>query len=89
MPDRLPIKLAKNISDNYNCKQVIVFAWDGKTTHVVTYGSTIEDCDQAAQGANSIKKQWGWPNHTDEPSRVSLENKLLKQTIRDLKNNKI
>jgi hypothetical protein len=49
----------------------------------VTYGKTLEDCDQAAQGGNKIKKTLGWPEElcSAEPSRV----KKLKKEIEELK----
>lgn len=84
MPKRIPISAAKLVADKHDCRQVIILAWDGKLTHVVTYGKTLEDCDQAAQGGNKIKKVLGWPESLcqDEPSRV----KKLKERIKELEN---
>lgn len=77
----IPVEVAKNIAEEHACRQVILFAWDGNETHVVTYGQSVEDCDQAATGANVIKKGWGWPESTlTTPSRV----KALEQRIKDL-----
>ena len=83
MPKRIPIKAAKDLAKEYDLKQVILCAWDGKLTHIVTYGKTLEDCDQAAQGGNKIKKALGWPEElcSDEPSRV----KKLKKKIEELR----
>jgi hypothetical protein len=83
MPKRIPIKAAREISAKYDLKQVIILAWDGKLTHVVTYGKTMEDCDQAAQGGNKMKKAFGWPESLcqAEPSRV----KKMKKEIKELK----
>jgi|ERR1017187_854111 hypothetical protein len=67
MPQRLPIKAARNIGKEYDCKQVIVIAWDGELTHIVTWGKTIYDCDQAARGGNKLKEKWGWPECNDQP----------------------
>lgn len=75
---KIPVKAAKELAEKYKAKQVILFAWDGKLTHVVTYGETVEDCAQAANGANNIKKSWGWPEDTlTEPARVKgLQNRV-------------
>lgn len=82
MPERIPIKAAKDLAEIYNLRQAIIIAWDGKLTHCVTYGKSIEDCDQAAIGGNKIKKALGWPESLMiEPSRV----KKLKKEISELK----
>ena len=57
----LPIAAAQYVAKKYHLAQVILFGWDGKMTHVVTYGKTLEDCEQAAAGANSIQDKWNWP----------------------------
>ena len=83
MPKRIPIKVAKDIANKHDLRQVILVAWDGKLTHVVTYGKTIEECDQAAVGGNLVKRALGWPESMckEEPSRV----KKLKEEIKKLK----
>jgi hypothetical protein len=80
MPKRIPIRVAKEICKSQKCKQVIVFAHDGVLTHCVTYGKTVEDCDQAAQAGNRLKKSLGFPEVDAEPSRV----KKLKQKVKEL-----
>ena len=70
MPDRLPILDAKEIAHKRGLRQVILLAWDGERSHVVTYGKSVEDCDQAAQGGEKMKKLMGWPNWEAQPSRV-------------------
>lgn len=81
----VPIKAAKSIATEYNKNQVIVVCWDNehKQTHVTTYGRTGEECDQAAQGGNRVKRALGWPESLcgDEPSRVTK----LKKEINRLK----
>lgn len=78
---RLPIKAAKDLAKQYNQKQVILATWDGERTHIVTYGVSIEDCSQAAQGGNKIKDALGWPKDLrDEPPRV----KKLQDRIKEL-----
>lgn len=71
MVKRIPISAAKQIAKDHGLSQVILLAWDGERTPVVTYGETLEDCDQAAQGGNRMKAVMGWENTQAEPSRVS------------------
>lgn len=70
---RLPIKTAKELAEAYELDQVILLGWSKETgiTHVVTYGKTLEDCKQAADGGNRLKKSLGWPEELckAEPSR--------------------
>jgi hypothetical protein len=78
MPKRIPIKSAKAFAEEHSCRQVIIFAWDGKTTHCITYGQSIEDADAASLGANEIKDKWCWPSELmTQPSRVTkLQNRI-------------
>lgn len=70
----IPIKAAKEIANLYDKDQVIIVTWDSKygKTHVTTYGKTLEDCAQAAQGGNMVKKALGWPDDkcNDVPKRL-------------------
>ena len=87
---RLPIESAKSIAQKYNLRQVILCAWDGETTHIVTYGKSVEDCAQAATGGNILKQKWGWPECNDQPSRVKTleqENALLRKRATQLLEN--
>ena len=71
MPKRIPISAAKAFASDQNCRQVIIAAWDGELTHIVTYGKSAEDCDQAAMGGDKIKAALGWPEDVDcKPSRL-------------------
>lgn len=79
MPSRLPVKVAKSISEEYHCRQVILIAWDGVLTHIVTYGKSADDCAQAAAGGNMLKAKWGWPECNDQPSRVKKLEAMLKR----------
>jgi len=84
MPKRIPIAAAKAVGKKYpDVRQVILIAWDGDNTHVVTWGRSVEDCAQAAHGGNLAKNQFGWPEELcrDEPARV----KLLRKEIAELK----
>jgi hypothetical protein len=70
-PKRIPIKAAETVGKEHGCRQVILLAFDGELTHIVTWGNTVEDCAQAAQGGNLLKAKWGWPADTkSQPSRV-------------------
>lgn len=55
MPKRISITSAEKYCKEQKCKQVIIVAWDGEYTHVVTYGITKEDCRQAAIGSVLVK----------------------------------
>lgn len=49
MPKRIPIAAAKRVADAHGLSQVLIIAYDGERTHVVTYGRTKKDCALAAQ----------------------------------------
>lgn len=54
MPKRIPITAARRLAEEQKCQQVIVLAWDGERTHVVTYGINPTHCKQAAQGGRKL-----------------------------------
>lgn len=83
MSKRIPIRAAKEIAKSFGMRQVILVAWSGQGTHVVTYGESLEDCDQAAMGGNRVKRALNWPEslRIAEPSRVTE----LKSKISELK----
>lgn len=60
---RIPIKRAADIAAQYAMDQVIIVTWDKANgcTHVVTYGVTLQDCKEAADGGNLVKRALGWP----------------------------
>jgi hypothetical protein len=63
---RIPITAAKQIADTYGYTQVIIHAYDGEQSGVqcvATYGKTVDDCNNAANGGNHIKKLLGWSPH--------------------------
>ena len=80
MSKSLPIARAKEIADKHpELKQVIVVAWDGSNTHVVTWGNDVHQCDMAAQGGNFVKKALGWPNelcNAESQSVLKLKNRI-------------
>jgi len=61
---RIPISDAKVLGKKLGYSQVIIMAFDKNTgvTSVCTWGDSVEDCVQAAQGGNFIKKTLGWPD---------------------------
>jgi len=81
MPKRVPIKAAKDVAHKYGLSQVVVVGWDGKLTHVVTYGTTLEQCEQAAIGGNKIKRWLGFPEQMCDamPARVKRSKKNNKE----------
>jgi hypothetical protein len=89
MPKRIPIKAARDVAKAYRCRQVILLAWDGDLTHVVTYGKSLEDCAQAAEGGNSLKKKFGWPESLQaQPSRIRKLVSALESTLPALEQGK-
>jgi hypothetical protein len=69
MNKRIPIQAAKDVAKKFNLAQVILICWEvdevsrNAMTHIVTYGKTKEDCLEAAQGGNKLKKALGWPEN--------------------------
>lgn len=59
----IPIKAAREIGESLGYTQVIITAFDKNTgrTHITTWGKSVEDCEQAADGGNFVKKALGWP----------------------------
>lgn len=51
---------------------------DGLTDHVVTYGTTLEACSQAADFGNRIKDSLGWPEslHAQPPRVIALQDEI-------------
>ena len=79
---RIPIADAKRIGEAHGYSQVIIVAWDQKTgiESVCTWGKSITDCDQAANGGNFVKKAMGWPDEHchAKPSRIKRKEELHK-----------
>lgn len=66
MPRRIPIAAARRFAEEHGLRQVIICAWDGVLTHVVTHGVDAEQCAQAAVGGNKVKAALGWPASLQE-----------------------
>lgn len=83
MPKRIPISAAKSVASQFNCRQVVIFAWDGELYHCVTFGKSVEDCSQAAEAGNRLTTALGWPesHNNREPSRV----RDLRQELKSLR----
>ena len=55
---RIPINWAKKIAEDLGYTQVIIHGYDGETgiQHVTTFGKSLEDCKNSAEGGNAIKR---------------------------------
>jgi hypothetical protein len=93
VPEKLPVERLQEFAKAHDLRQVIVFAWDGILSHIVTWGDTAEVSDAAAEAANRIKKVMGWPSATivestkvdalrAELNTALLNNKTQSETIR-------
>lgn len=86
---RIPISILKDVSKKYGQTHVVMMTFDRSSglTHIVTYGKSVKDCEQAAEGGNFIKKVLGWPDKlchvTPARSRKSQENKEIKLSASD------
>ena len=85
MGKRIPIKAAIDIAKRYGYDQVIILAINTASNlqHVTTFGRSVVDACQAAQGGNYIKRKFlGWPANKclAEPARV----RKLKERIKEL-----
>lgn len=74
---RIPVSDAEEIAHKRGLKQVILVAWDGAQEHVVTFGTTLGDADNAAQGGNVVKAALKWP-----PSRYSTSERVANMVER-------
>jgi hypothetical protein len=80
---RIPISDAKRIGVAHGYSQVVIVAFDNVTgtQHVTTWGTTLEQCDQAAQGGNFVKKALGWPDELTnaKAARVKAKERKLNE----------
>lgn len=82
MPKRIPVKALRAFSKEQGLTHAILFACDGERQHIVTYGKNVEQCSQAADFGNKMKRVMKWPESLQqEPSKV----KKLQQEIASLK----
>ncbi|MDD5551233.1 MAG: hypothetical protein PHS34_08240 [Candidatus Omnitrophica bacterium] len=61
----IPIKMAENISKESGYPEIVIFGYDPLTgrQHVTTYGQSKEQCKDAANAGNNLKKHLGWPDN--------------------------
>jgi hypothetical protein len=74
---RIPITQAKEIANKFGYSQVIIHAYDGETGMqcITTFGKSLADCKNAAEGGNAIKRLLKWDEElcNTKPNRVKKE----------------
>ena len=80
---KIAISDLKQLAKKRKLSHVIVFGFGYGQSHVATYGATKEQCGQAADFGNHLKKELRWPESlcNAQPSRVKKleeENARLK-----------
>lgn len=85
---RIPISAAKEIGNKYDKDQVILVTFNKKIgdTWVTTWGRTVDECAQAAEGGNFVKEALGWPNELTEDKatrqrkqKTKIRNKIVEE----------
>lgn len=79
---KIPIKAAKELSEKYDLSHVIIFAHQREPylDHIVTFGKSLKECDEAAQFGDTLKDGLGWPEKLKTlPSRVRKFQKRIKE----------
>jgi hypothetical protein len=61
MPDHIPWERAQDFAEKNGCSRVVIVAFDGERTHVVTWGLSVEDSDVACDVGNWFKEENDWP----------------------------
>ena len=74
----IPISAAQSLAELLDLRQVIIVAWDGEKSHVVTYGGSAADSANAAHGGNLVKRALGWPENldTESPKVLALQARI-------------
>jgi hypothetical protein len=86
---RIPIKALKEMAKAYGLDHIIVYATEGQTQHIATYGRTLEECSEAADFGNKMKDALGWPENLHaQPSRVRALQKRIKELEAQLEGGK-
>ena len=77
---RVPVKAAKNLCEENGLRQVIVIGWDGEKQHIVTYGMTKKECEEAAYASNILQEYFSWPEdyRHDVPKQIAEIKKMIK-----------
>lgn len=82
MSKRIPISDLKALAKKHNLTHVVLYGYDSEASrlHLITYGKTIEQCGQAADAGNTLKKVLSLPeSFYQQPSRVKkLQNQIVK-----------
>jgi hypothetical protein len=82
--ERIPIKAARDFTKAHGLRYVVIFACGAKTSHVVTYGNTVEESGAAAELGNKMKRGLSWPEKLQAwPARVRKRNRRLAERIAD------
>lgn len=82
MPDKIPYEKAEKFARENECKVVVILAWDGSNSHVVTWGESAEQSDFAADTGHQMRCVLNWKdNMYVDSSKV----KALKDEIESLK----
>lgn len=79
----------RQLAETLQAEQAILFTYNQASgTVITTWGSTAERSAQAAAGANTIKKQWGWPEDTivESAKVLALRDRIaeLEMKVQDL-----
>lgn len=85
---KIPWTEAKAFAERFDLDQVITWTWASGLQHVVTYGKSIRDSDQAAQGGNHLKRallNWPASEACAMPDRVLRIKGVLEAYARDKK----
>ena len=84
----IPHEELKRLSEIYDLSHVIMFAHERSRTvdHIVTYGDSVKNADQAAEFGNRLKDAMGWPESLRQQSAQVTERIVtLEAELRDLR----
>ena len=89
MPSEFPIDALAQLGKEQGLRMAVMVAWDGKRTHVVTWGDDAAQSVHAASGGNFVKEALGWPDDLcrERPAwfyRLDAALHLLEDRLRDL-----
>lgn len=75
----IPISLAKEVSEKSGFPCIIIYGYDKNNNlqHVTTYGETKNNCLDACECGNWLKRQLGWAKElcNAKPTKTTLESK--------------
>lgn len=75
---KVPIKAAREFAQQYGYTEIIIFTRDSETgiQSVCTWGKTLSECENAAEGGNAIKKLLGLKKCMKQTQQLYNENSL-------------